>query len=193
MKAKKIVSLGISFLILLMLLSTKLEAHHVGNTTIKNSSEGSEYELTVLVDSTSTEIYSNFFVSVVIQLNEFGPNTVRFTNIKLYTKFEGGAFLKTGSANVSDIEIEYTGSSASFIINISINVASQFDVYGKAEFFENVTGSDVGEYNDSGWFNAHTVYVGAEQTNFTSILIIATTLLGLTLIWRLLRRSKKAL
>jgi len=176
-----------------MLLSTKLEAHHVGNTTIKNSSEGSEYELTVLVDSTSTEIYSNFFVSVVIQLNEFGPNTVRFTNIKLYTKFEGGAFLKTGSANVSDIEIEYTGSSASFIINISINVASQFDVYGKAEFFENVTGSDVGEYNDSGWFNAHTVYVGAEQTNFTSILIIATTLLGLTLIWRLLRRSKKAL
>jgi hypothetical protein len=192
MKTRKMLVFGLNFLILLLLLNTKLEAHHFGNTIARSTTRGSEYELTVLVDSTTTEIHSNFFVDVELFAIEFDNDSVKFSNVKIYTKFEGGAFEKTESSNTSDIEIEYTGSSAGFLVNVSINVAAQFDVYGRAEFFENVTGSDEGIYQDSGWFKAHTISVGAEETNFTSTLILAITLIGLALIWRMLKRSKKS-
>ncbi|MHA1952906.1 MAG: hypothetical protein ACW96U_03055 [Candidatus Heimdallarchaeaceae archaeon] len=191
MKIKKSILSGICFLIILMLLTTKLEAHHFGNSVTKDTSEGSNYTLTVLVDTTETEIYSNYTVFIELLINQFGSETVGFTNIKLHAKLEGGAYLITNIILVSDIEYESTGSNAGFIFNISINVASQFSVFGRAEFHENITGTDIGEYTDSGWFEGHTVNVKAEKTNFTSIFFIITSLLVSTQIWRMLRRNKR--
>ncbi len=191
MKIKRNISLGISFFIILILLSTKLEAHHVGETITKNTSEGSIYTLTVFVDSTNTEIYANYTVFVELLIDQYGLETVRFSNIRIHAKLEGGAFSESKSLATSDIEFESTGTNAGFIFNISMTTATQLEVSGRAEFYENVTSSGLDVYTDSGWFAAHTVTVGAERTNFVSIFLVATALIAFTQIWRLFRRNRK--
>jgi hypothetical protein len=190
MKNKKSMLFGVFFFFVLLFLTTKIEAHHYVNSITEDTTEGSNYTLTILVDKIETEIYSNFTVFIELLINQFGSDTVGFTEVKLHAKLEGGAYLRTQIIKVSDIIYESTGSNAGFVFNISINVAEQFSVFGRAEFYENITGSDVGEHIYSDWFEGHIIDVEAERTNYTSILLVVTVLFASAQVWRKVRRNK---